>query len=71
MPRGPAVPIKGVWLRRSGDHAIVSIETEDGRDIEIIREHWDGNYSHSVSEHGLRLAIDGTGAVRVSGSPVP
>lgn len=59
MPRGPAVPVKGVWLRRSGDHVIVSVEAEDGRDIEVIREWWDGSFSHNISEHGLRDAVDG------------
>jgi hypothetical protein len=63
MPRGPAVPVKGVWLRRLGDHVIVSIEAEDGRDIEVIREWHDGNFSHNISEHGLRALIDGTGTV--------
>ena len=57
MPRGPAVPIKGVWLRRLGDYLIVSVEAEDGRDIEIIRDFCDSNYSHSVSEYGLAAAI--------------
>lgn len=34
-----------VWLRREGDYAIVLVEI-DGQWVEIIREYYDGNFSH-------------------------
>jgi hypothetical protein len=52
MPRGPAVPITGIWLRREGNYAVVYVE-KDGKSYEAIRELYDGNFSHYVSEHGL------------------
>jgi hypothetical protein len=52
MPHGPQVPIKGIWLRREGDYAVVYVE-KDGVSYEAIREHVDGPFSHHISEHGL------------------
>lgn len=34
-----------VWLRREGDHAIVLVEV-DGEWREVIRERYDGQFSH-------------------------
>lgn len=51
--KGPAVPIMGVWLRREGDHAVVYVEKADGKSYEAIRERYDGNFSHHITEHGL------------------
>ncbi len=53
MPRGRAVPVMGIWLRRIGDYVIVSAEDADGNDVELIREWHDGSFSHSISEHGI------------------
>lgn len=53
MPHGPLVPIKGIWLRREGDYAVVYVEKEDGKSYEAIREHYEGNFSHYITEHGL------------------
>lgn len=53
MSHGPAVPIKGIWLRREGNYAIVEVEYPDGSKREAIREFYDGNFSHYISEHGL------------------
>lgn len=58
MPRGEPVKVKGIWLKRLGPHVIVSIETEDGREVEVIREWCDASFSHNVSEHGLRDLIE-------------
>ena len=55
--RGLPVPVMGIWLRRSGDHVIVSVETEDGKDVEVIREWFDGSFSHNVTEHGIRARL--------------
>lgn len=49
---GPQVPIKGIWLRREGDYAVVYVE-KDGKSYEAIREHIDGPFSHHISERGL------------------
>lgn len=56
MARGPAVPLKGIWLRREGDYAVVDVEKEDGKSYEAIREYIgpiDSTFSHNISEHGL------------------
>ncbi len=53
MPYGPLVPIKGIWLRREGDYAVVYIEKADGKSYEAIREHVEGSFSHHISEWGL------------------
>ena len=53
MARGNAVPVMGIWLRRIGDHVIVSAEDSEGRDVELIRELHDNNFSHNISEHGI------------------
>lgn len=53
MSKGPAVPIIGIWLRREGDCAVVYVTKEDGKSYEAIREHYDGAFSHHISEHGL------------------
>lgn len=53
MPHGPLVPVKGIWLRREGDYAVVYVEKADGKSYEAIRERYDGNFSHHISEWGL------------------
>ncbi len=58
MPRGAPVEVMGIWLRREGDDISVSVATEDGKTVEVIREHFDGPISHNVSEHGIRSRID-------------
>jgi hypothetical protein len=51
--RGAPAQVKGIWLRRSGDYVIVSAEDIYGRDVELIREHIAGVFSHNISEHGI------------------
>jgi hypothetical protein len=51
--KGPAVPVMGIWLRREGDSMVVYVEKDDGKRYEAIREHYDGPFSHHISEHGL------------------
>jgi hypothetical protein len=51
--RGPPAQVKGIWLKRSGDYVVVSAEDIYGRDVELIREHIDGCFSHNISEHGI------------------
>lgn len=53
MPKGPAVPVQGIWLCREGDYAVVLVEYPDGRQFEAIREHVDGQFSHFIHDHGL------------------
>lgn len=53
MPHGPLVPIKGIWLRREGNYAVVYVEKEDGKSYEAIREHCEGYFSHHITEWGL------------------
>ncbi len=50
----------GVWLLRSGDYAVVLVETRDREWVEILREHVEGNFSHSVTELGIEDAIKRT-----------
>ena len=44
LPATPAVR-RPVWLRREGDHAVILVEVS-GKWIEVIREHFDGAFSH-------------------------
>lgn len=60
MPRGAPVEVMGIWLRREGDHLIVSVEDQNGRNVEVIREFAEGPISHNVSEHGIRARLTGT-----------
>lgn len=54
MPKGEPVLIQGIWLIREGDKAVVLVELPDGTYQEAISEHIDGQFSHHISEHGLR-----------------
>lgn len=54
MARGEPVLVMGIWLRREGDHVVVLAEDTQGNSIEVIREWYDGAFSHNVSEHGIR-----------------
>ncbi len=47
------INIRGVWLRREGDYAVVEVWMPDGSYREIIREHIDGNFSHCVHAGGI------------------
>jgi hypothetical protein len=47
-----------IYLKRSGDHAVVSLLLDDGREIEIIRELADNNFSHIVEPLGISTAIE-------------
>jgi hypothetical protein len=46
----------GITLVREGNYAVVKIEHE-GREIEVIREVYDGNFSHNVSSIGIEAEI--------------
>lgn len=56
--RGPPVQVKGIWLRRDGNCVVVSAETIYGDDVELIRENLDGQFSHNISEHGIRARFN-------------
>ncbi len=63
MPKGPAVPIMGIWLRKEGDYTNVYIAREDGKFYLAISEYSgpsDNTFSHHISEHGLanQLPLD-------------
>lgn len=47
-----SVPISGVWLRREGDYVIVCVEV-DGKWVQAIKEHHDGNFSHICEAAGI------------------
>lgn len=47
----------GITLVREGSYAVVKIEHE-GREIEVIREHLESNFSHNVSSIGIEAAIN-------------
>jgi hypothetical protein len=42
-----------ITLRREGDFAIVEVEY-DGEHYEVIREHLDSNFCHTVHPSGIR-----------------
>jgi spermidine synthase len=50
-----------IWLRREGDHAIVSVEI-DGQWIEVIREFIPSPFSHIWEGNDPRLTETVTGA---------
>ena len=58
MARGGAAQVMGIWLKREGDWAVVTAEDIYGREVELIREHLDGPFSHNISEHGIRRRFD-------------
>jgi hypothetical protein len=43
----------GIWLKRVGDYAVVAAEDIYGHEVELIREHIEGPFSHNISEHGI------------------
>ena len=45
-----------IWLVREGDSVLVKIEV-GGKWITIIREHYDGSFSHIVESNGIESAI--------------
>ena len=57
------VEVDGIWLRREGDYAVVLIE-RNGEWIEIIREHFDGSFSHICEPNGVRAKEEGAHAVK-------
>lgn len=66
MARGNPVEVMGIWLRRDGDHVIVSAETKDGKDVVLIREWLDSQFSHNISEHGIKRLFDDAAGVPFS-----
>lgn len=59
--------VEGVWLRRDGDHAVVLVEVE-GEWHEVIREHYDGNFSHITESGGIRSRVNEAWLMRYKGS---
>jgi hypothetical protein len=59
MAKGNPVLIQGIWLMRKGDYAVVLVEFPDGRQVEAIREHIDGPFSHFIHDHGLENLANG------------
>lgn len=56
MPEIPAIPVKGIWLRREGNWAVVYVTKADNKSYEAIREYIgeiDSTFSHHISGHGL------------------
>ena len=51
------VAVTGIWLVRIGNEAIVRAEI-DGAWVDVIREGFDGSYSHIVEPGGMRRARD-------------
>jgi hypothetical protein len=47
----PSIAITAIWLRRSGDHVVVSVEI-DGVWREAIREFHEGPFSHIAEARG-------------------
>lgn len=58
MAKGPSVLVQGIWLRREGDYAVVLVEYPDGKQVEVIREHVDGSFSHFIHDWGLAACRD-------------
>jgi len=52
----PTIEVKGIWLVREGDHAVVKVWMPDGTYREVIREHIDGPFSHCVHAGGIAKA---------------
>lgn len=50
--------VNGIWLRREGDDAVVTATDIYGREVELIREHIEGPFSHHISEHGIKQLFD-------------
>jgi hypothetical protein len=49
--------LTAVMLVRKGDYVAVEVEI-DGRWVEVIRERYDGYFSHIVEPAGIRRAKD-------------
>lgn len=46
------IPVRGVRLRKSGEHTVVDVEI-GGAWIEVIRERTDGEFCHIVEPSGI------------------
>jgi len=49
------IEVTGIHLLRLGDYAIVNAEI-DGQWVEVIKERYDGSFSHIVEPDGMRKA---------------
>lgn len=47
-----SIEVRGVWLRREGNQAVVLVERGD-KWVEIIREGFDGQFSHICEPTGI------------------
>lgn len=48
---------RAIWLRREGDFAVVLVEKTKGVWVEVIRERYDGAFSHIVEPSGIETAL--------------
>lgn len=48
---------KALFLRAEGDYAILEIEAEKGKWVELIRERLDTPFSHIIEPAGIENAI--------------
>lgn len=48
---------KALFLRAEGDYAILEIEAEKGKWVELIRERLDSPFSHIIEPAGIESAI--------------
>lgn len=49
---------KALFLRAEGDCAILEIEAEKGKWVELIRERLDAPFSHIIEPSGIESAIE-------------
>lgn len=55
-PSQEPIAVNGIHLVRHGDYVIVKAEI-DGRWVEVIREHYDGSFSHIIEPLGMRRKV--------------
>lgn len=55
-----SVVVTGIHLFRLGDYVVVRAEV-DGKWVEVIRERFDGSFSHIVEPGGIRAALEAEG----------
>lgn len=46
-----------LWLVAEGDYAVLKIEVEKGKWVELIRERLDSPFSHIIEPLGIQYAI--------------
>ena len=56
---------KALWLRTEGDNAVLLIEVEKGKWVELIRERLDSPFSHVIEPAGIEHAIEKNNEVSI------